>query len=487
MTDGWSVEAAARTSPAQVALLTDGGAWTYRALAARVRGAARALAAAGVDFAAAGDPSADPGRVMMVAPSTVDTVVALLALFERGVPVMLVHPRSTTAERDALARAYPPAVRLDDGPPPATAAETGPPPPPSIPESRDLAVFFTSGTTGRPKAVRLSRGAFEASAAASARNLGWTPNDRWLLSIPLAHVGGLSILTRCLLARRAVVLLEGPNRQETLDRAAREHAVTLVSLVPTQLKRWLPSPPPPTLRAALIGGAPLPDGLRDVAVGAKWPILTTYGLTEACSQVTVQPYPPSDLGAAVHRAAGDGDSGRPLAGTEVAIRDGRIFVRGPTLLTGYLRSADGPPAPPPFDGEGWFDTGDLGHMTADGRLMVHARRQDLILSGGENVYPKEIESALMSQPAIEDAVVFGVDDAEWGQAVAAAVVAAGPLDLPALSLAMRTVLAGPKRPRYWAVFERFCLAPSGKIDRRAVIGEARGRLRVDPGSGRWSG
>ena len=466
----WSVEAAARETPNTTALITACGRYTYAELVPMVRAAAAALADEGVDAFAA-----EPGRVMMVAPNRIETIVALLALFERGVPVMLMHPRSTRAERDALARAYPPAVRLDDGPPPLRAPPERwpgwPEAPREVPETRDLAIFFTSGTTGRPKAVRLSRRAFRASAAASARNLGWRAGDRWLLSIPIAHVGGMSILTRCLLARRTVVLGQGPSSPEALAPICRANAVTMMSLVPTQLKRWLPRPPPPALRVALIGGADLPDGLRADARARGWPILATYGLTEACSQVTVQRF---------GQTAG-ADAGWPLPGTEVQIRQGRIHVRGPTLLTGYVAPADGPAPPAPFDAQGWFDTGDLGRLTPDGRLLVDARRQDLILSGGENVYPKEVEAVLLGHPGVEEAVVFGLEDPEWGQVVAAAIVPArGGVDLRALSAALRDVLAGPKRPRRWAVFERFALTPSGKVDRRRAMNEARARLVNDP-------
>ena len=498
-----SITTAANETPDRLALIGPNRRWTYAELARAVHAVRPALVAAGVDFATAAEPAAMPGRVLMVAPNTVETIIALLALFEAGVPVMLMHPRSTPTERDALAAAYPPAVRLQGPPPlssdtarplsagatpPESAAATSPVRsegpiavngtsatpslpdiPADIPDARDLAVFFTSGTTGRPKAVRLSRGAFMASAIASAENLTWQPGDRWQLAIPLAHVGGLSIVTRCLIGRRTVVLAES-NDPTDLRRQAEAEQVTLMSLVPTQLRRWLPRKPPPSVRAVLLGGAPAGPSLRTRARQAGWPLLATYGLTEACSQVTVQRYgrPVSD----------DEDSGRPLAGTTVTIRDGRILVRGPTLLSGYLPSATGPTAGPAFDDEGWFDTGDLGHLGADGRLYVHARRQDLILSGGENVYPREVEDALTERPDIGEAVVFGVDDADWGQAVAAAVTPAGTdLDVAALDSAMRARLAGYKRPRWWAVVDRFAVTPSGKIDRRAVIATVRPVLR----------
>ncbi|MEL7368538.1 MAG: AMP-binding protein, partial [Myxococcota bacterium] len=406
--NGWSITAAARAVPDRVALIAESGRWTYAALAARVAASAQALVEAGVDFEAG-------RRVMMVAPNSVDTICALLALFERGVPVMLLHPRSTTVERDRLAALYPPSVRLEAPPAVDDGVSVLPAPAFKVPEERDLAVFFTSGTTGKPKAVRLSRRAFAASAGGSAENLGWQTDDRWLLNIPLAHVGGFSVLTRCLLARATVVLADGPTDVEHLATYARRERVTLMSVVPTQLQRWLPAAPPPSVRTVLLGGAPASPALRARARRAGWPILPTYGLTEACSQVSVQrPGAPF--------SADDRDSGWPLRGTEVCIREGRIWLRGPTLLSGYLPSTDGF-SKPAFDADGWFDTQDLGEIGEEGRLSVHARRQDLILSGGENVYPSEVEAALMTLSGVRDAVVFGVEDEEWGQAVATAVVA----------------------------------------------------------------
>ncbi|MEM7677877.1 MAG: AMP-binding protein [Myxococcota bacterium] len=465
--NGWSITAAARTVPDRLALIAESGRWTYAALADRVAASARALHSAGVNFTA-------EGRVMMVAPNTVDTVCALLALFERGVPVMLLHPRSTAKEREALAARYPPSVRLE-GPPTVGHVEKGGAgydyTPTAVPDELDLAVFFTSGTTGRPKAVRLSRRAFASSAGGSAENLGWQANDRWLLNIPLAHVGGLSVLTRCLLARATVVLADGATDAAHLATYAKNERVTLMSMVPTQLQRWLPASPPPTVRAVLLGGAPAAPALRAKARRAGWPILVTYGLTEACSQVTVQ-----CLGATP--SADDRDSGSPLPGTEVRIRDGRIWVRGPTLLSGYLAPAgsdDGLGAA--FDEEGWFDTSDLGAIDVDGRLTVHARRQDLILSGGENVYPSEVEAALTSLPDVQDAVVFGIEDQEWGQAVAAAVVAGSETSFEFLDQRLRSMLAGPKRPRFGAFLSRLALTPSGKVDRQRVIEAARARLK----------
>ena len=301
--NAWSIEAAAAEAGDRTALIFERGEWTFAKWAERVREMARALAGAGVDFRTDGS---EPGRVMLVADNTERTLSALVALIERGVPIMLVHPRSTPAERDALAAQYPPALRLDVLP---AAIDRGPVPPVvDVPTERDLAVFFTSGTTGQPKAVRLSRRAFFAAAAASAKNLGWQEDDRWLLTLPVAHIGGLSI-PHAMPARPSVHRpCRRASRTDATRSGVRGTPSTLLSLVPTILGRWLPVRPPASLRAVLLGGAPTPPALHAEAVGQGWPILTTYGLTEACSQVTVQRY---------GVVSAPDDCGRALPGTDL--------------------------------------------------------------------------------------------------------------------------------------------------------------------------
>ena len=243
----------------------------------------------------------------------------------------------------------------------------------------------------------LSRRAFVASAHASALNLGWAREDRWLTYLPLAHVGGLSVLTRCLLARSTAVLAPGRGARQ-LAAAVERHRITLLSLVPSLLERLLALEPrwllPDRVRAILVGGAALPDRLRYEAAARSWPVLATYGLTEACSQVTVQRY-----GGPGPREPG---AGAALPGTEIRIVDGSIHIRGPTLFSGYLpRDPQADPSP-----AGWFDTGDLGTVDSAGRLSVLGRRDDMIVTGGENVSPSEVEAALLACPGVAAACVF---------------------------------------------------------------------------------
>ena len=318
-------------------------------------------------------------------------------------------------------------------PPPspcATATSPRPPPAPApapslLPDTLPLALLYTSGTTGRPKGALLSRGAFAAAAAASAQNLGWQDDDRWLLAMPVCHVGGLSILTRCLLARRPVVLEPRFDPDAVLAAVVRERA-TLLSVVPTMLNALLERDADGALarlRAVLVGVAGTPFSLLEGCEARGIPAITTYGLTEACSQVTVQrpslPLPRAARG-----------SGEPLPGVHLSIRRadgtvaepgevGRIHVGGPTLIDGYFRGP-GRPLDRARGDDGLFDTGDLGEIDAAGALHVHARRTDLIVTGGENVYPVEVEQRLEALPGVRRALVFGVPDERWGQIVAAA-------------------------------------------------------------------
>jgi O-succinylbenzoic acid--CoA ligase len=276
--------------------------------------------------------------------------------------------------------------------------------------------------------------------------------------MPIARVGGLSILTRCLAARRCVVLAPGFNALRFPAWVASQR-ITLVSMVPTMLTRVLdahPSwTPPASLRAILLGGAAASPKLFRRAEDRRLPIVVTYGLTETCSQVVATPYTaryaPADFGAGV-----------ALRGIEVRIDNGRIEVRGPTLMAGYWND-------PPLAPDAWFDTGDLGEIDAGGCLHVHARRADLIVTGGENAYPAEVERALEAFPGIAAAGVFGVPDEVWGHTVAAALVAENepPPDAALFEYVSRR-LAPHKRPRHVCYLPRLPHAPSGKLDRRKL-------------------
>jgi O-succinylbenzoic acid--CoA ligase len=270
---------------------------------------------------------------------------------------------------------------------------------PSQPVTRVL----SSGTSGAPKPVHLTAGNHLWSALGSALNLGVERGDRWLCCLPLNHVGGLTILIRSAIYGTGALLHRGFD----VDRVAAAFETgeaTLASLVPTQLVRLLDAGAPiDRPRLLLVGGGPIAAEVLAEALGRGATVVQTYGLTEACSQVsTLAP------GEARDRA---GSAGRPLPCTEVRIDGEEIVVRGPTV------------APAARGEDGWLRTGDLGRIDPDGYLWVEGRRDDLIVSGGENVRPHRVEEALLSHPAVAEIAVAGRADREWGQVVTAFVVA----------------------------------------------------------------
>ncbi len=363
-------------------------------------------------------------------------------------------------------------------------------------------VVFTSGTSGKPKGVLLTFANHFWSANASAYRLGIQPNDLWLSVLPLYHVGGLAVLFRSCLYGTAVSLhtrFDLPTINHDLD----TNPITLISLVPTMLHRLLQSRTdwPASLRLILLGGAAATPELVERAntlprsvIGNQYSVIgeesihnsqftihnsqlplvaPTYGLTEAASQVATML--PADA------ARKPGSVGKPLMFTSVKIVDenggerpsgeiGEIVVTGPTVMAGYFEevaSGKWQVASKPAT----IHTGDLGYLDADGDLFIVQRRSDLIVSGGENVYPAEVEAVLRKHTAVTEACVVGIPDEEWGQRVVAMVqvakdAAISPGDLITFC---REHLAGYKIPRHIQLVEQLPLTASGKIHRKAVI------------------
>lgn len=287
-----------------------------------------------------------------------------------------------------------------------------------LPLERPATVVFTSGSTGGPKAALHTFGNHYYSALGSNANIALSPGDRWLLSLPLYHVGGLSIIFRCLLAGATIVL---PETGAPVGRSMAEFGITHASLVATQLRRLLQERVELTsLKAVLLGGGPTPESLLADAADRGLPVHNSYGLTEMASQVTTTPPAaiPEDLRT----------SGRPLAHREVAVsEEGEILVRGDTLFAGYV---EGDGIDRPLDAEGWFHTRDLGEIDERGNLHVKGRLDNLFISGGENVRPEEIEEALERMEEVERAVVVPVPDSEFGERPVAFLQVAGAGKIP---------------------------------------------------------
>jgi o-succinylbenzoate---CoA ligase len=432
-----SVLTAAREAPSSLALVLGKARLTFGELAARVQARTEELRGREAPLA-------------FVATTELDAFVSIYACLELRLPFVPIHPKLPVAERTR---------RLAEGSAFRPVGREG--------EEAALAFVYTSGSAGLARAVELSRRAFTVAAAASAERLGWRDDDRWLLALSVAHVGGLSILIRCLLARRPVVVATGASfaPHEILELLSRDD-ISLCSLVPAQLEGLLDAapeaPPPGKLRVVLLGGAGARPALLERARGRGWPVLTTYGLTETCAQVATQ-----------RRGSHAGGVGEPLEGIAVRVVDGVVEVRSPALMTAFHPGG----VAPALTGDGWFRTGDLGRIDGAGSLWIAGRSDELIVTGGEKVLPAEVEQALEGCAGVASACVFGVEDPVWGQLVAAAIVAGPPApDVRRLAREVGAKLATYQRPRRLALLDALPLNAAGKIDRKAVAREAAGKL-----------
>lgn len=382
----------------------------------------------------------------------IDHAIAIHAAMLAGVPFQTVRPGLPEPERRAVLAEIPGPFELDPG----WLGAAGPAPGWNAPRqgAELLARVLTSGSSGVRRSVGLSFDNHYASAAASAFNLGVDPGDRWLCCLPVDHIGGLSILIRSVIYGTGAVL--HPRFDPDRVAAEIEAGVTVLSLVPTQLQRLLSyGAPIERLRAILVGGGPLPRRALDEALERGANVIHTYGLTEACSQVCAL--------AAADASRRRGSAGRPLLGTRVAIDGDEVLVQGPTVAPGA--AAD----------DGWLRTGDRGRLDESGFLWVEGRIDDLIVSGGENVAPEEVEAVLLAHPAVADAAVVGRPDREWGSAVTAVVVAerGQTIDQAALIEHCRASLAPYKLPKRIELAPELPRSETGKLQR--------GRLRQPGG------
>lgn len=412
----------ASLTPERLALVASGARWSFRELNERVSGAAGWLQTLGVQ---SGE------RVAVLARNSASYVVAVHAISRAGAVLVPLNTRLTPTELlwqinhlgvrllltdEALALTartltQQTSIRVE----PMDLAHhvsrlTFHAPPFNL--SNIHSILFTSGTTGQPKGAQLTFGNHFFSAAGSLLNLGLHADDVWLACLPLFHVGGLSILLRGVIYGIPVVMHENFDEVE-VNRAIVEERVTIISVVSTMLQRMLEAglgAQPTSLRCVLLGGGPAPRPLLEACAERGLPVVQTYGLTEAASQVAT--LAPAD---ALRKL---GSAGKPLMPTELKIENpdangvGEIVVRGPTVTAGYYANAE---VTAQVLRDGWLHTGDIGYLDEEGYLYVLDRRDDLIISGGENVYPAEIEAVLLAHPAIAEAGVAGAEDARWGQ------------------------------------------------------------------------
>lgn len=432
------VALAAGARPDSVALIFQGRSWTWAEADREVSAFAASLEVH------AGD------RVAVRSWNCPELAWLFFASSRRGAVFAPLNARLTRHELAPLLERLDAKVSFGDLPGARPLRSSRPQPKELFVDHDVAAALFTSGTTGAAKLVELTHANFTASAQANAERIGGEPTQRWLGTLPLFHVGGLAMLYRCALYGASIALEASFDAERAC--AAMDEGVTHVSLVPTMLERVLEvrgARPFTGVKAALIGGGPMTSSTLQRARTAGLPVLQTYGLTEACSQVTTE----------VPDEADGLTAGRAIPGVEVRITQpdetgvGEIEVRGPTVAKSL-----GP----------WLKTKDLGLLDSRGRLTVRSRRMDLILTGGENVYPAEVEAVLREHPSIQDVAVIARGDAEWGQVPVAVVVAAA-FDATAVTAWARERLAAYKLPRAWIVVDALPRNATGKIDRASLL------------------
>ncbi|MBS1863882.1 MAG: o-succinylbenzoate--CoA ligase [Actinobacteria bacterium] len=437
--DDWLAQRA-QSCPERTALIADGAEVTYSELEAEASWVARRLAAQGLRRGATAALTMHPRR---------EQVVLVHALMKVGAALLPLSPRLTEAERAQIVEMVEPMVDLDD---PGLLTQTEADLPMLGEHDTDAicAYVLSSGSTGAPKPIGLTYGNFLWSAMGGAFNIGVDPADRWLCCVPLSHIAGLSIVIRSAIYGTTAVVHDG-FEVERVARSLGEDRIAVVSLVTTMLSRLLDagadlSGP----RAILVGGGPVPEAILAEALDRGATVVQTYGLTETCSQVTT--LAPED---ALRKL---GSAGRPLLSSHVRIRDGEILVQGPTVAPGRC------------DESGWLHTGDLGHIDDEGFLYVRDRIDDMIVTGGENVVPSEVEEVLLNHPAVVDAAVVGREDPEWQQAVTAVVVLAPETEVTPDELRHHCAetLAGYKVPKRVELAAALPRTPSGKLMRRAL-------------------
>ncbi len=492
----WLLRAAA-LRPDHDALVTEEGHLSYRELRAAADARAAELVRAGARSGAQVGLVLPPGRAFVVTLHAILRIGAVAVPVDPALPAdererrlagaaVVVVPRGARPEV-ATAEALENAVAIC----PASAGESRPRSErvaPTLLDHHDLdataIVVHSSGTSGPAKPIPLTYGNWLWSAIGSAATLGCPPGERWLCAMPLSHVGGLSVLLRSVIAGTTAVVHGRWDTDRVLAALTGDEPPTIVSLVPTTLRRLLdaglkgpeattgtaatagaeattgtaaktravemgrPGASGHALRWALLGGAAIPAGLLEDAAAAAVPVAPTYGMSEATSQIAT-------LGPPLFCTTVRIDGPRPTADPDVV---GEILVRGPTVSVAALGA------------DGWLRTGDLGRLDARGHLTVVGRTADTIITGGENVLPLEVERVLDAAEGVRESAVFGRPDPEWGEVVCAQLIVGDPasFDLDALRAAIRPRLAPHQRPRQIELVAQLPRTPSGKLLRRAL-------------------
>lgn len=438
-------------------------------------------------------PIGEGRPLLLLSESSNRLVFVLAACWLLRKPFLSLSPRMTDRElEDVLARIEPAAAFTDE----ANRDRIGPIPHLEVDDFRLsgsqsidperfsggdpqqlLGYFLTSGTTGVPKLVPVRRRQILFAARASADNFQPGENRYWLLCLPLNHTGGVTIIIRCLLYRAAIFRMDRFDEEQIITFLSENRLIQIASMVPTMLKRLLEYPRFRThleFKALLLGGGPITPTLIRKSIERGVPAVASYGMTETCGQIAANPFlSPSGI---YHPKS---SVGRVFSPNTAQIRDekgnelppnesGILWLRGPQVFDGYYDEEDNQDK---FDRDGWFCTDDYAHLNRERQLFIHARRSDLILTGGENVYPHEIEVLLEEMEEIREAAVTGLPDEEWGQMVAAFLVPAtdSPPSAEELKQRLEKRLSSYKIPKKFIWLEEFPRTESGKIQKKKLV------------------
>lgn len=337
--------------------------------------------------------------------------------------------------------------------------------------------FFTSGTSGNQKIVVIKRRQIHSAANSSAQNFKPDVNNFWLLCLPLNHVGGISIILRSIIYRTGIYRLDGFDLVTIENLLSKDGSIQIASLVPTMLHRLLENPSFKThskFKTILLGGAPSTKNLLKTAKDRKVPYTLSYGMTETCAQIVANTSDFFDLNNTAQNKVGvifspnqiqiRADDGNTLQQNKL----GSIWLRGPQVFDGYLEESDNAGV---FDSSGWFHTGDFGYLNENNELFIEARRDDLIITGGENVNPIEVEEAILAIKNIHEVAVLGIPDEEWGEQIVAFITtkASKRVDVISIKELLRKKLLNYKIPKQIIWVEKMPKTDIGKIKKRELL------------------